>query len=137
MHALHHRVDRGDGHPAAHDHHGCVVARPAHHPPAAGPQRPLDRGYQLEFGHQSGTAITSIQAHSARVATISLRSSARAASGSSQRMYQGTSHAEATSSASVAQPAMRTGSAPRQVRSRSQTRLIAKAAPYTTLTGER
>src|SRR4051794_4334941 len=60
--------------------------------------------------------MASTQAESTSVAIVRRRSNASAASGSSQSRYHGTSHAEHSRMASVAQPAIRIGSAPRHVR---------------------
>src|SRR5256885_12233717 len=110
MNALHHGVDRRYGHRAPRSHHGGIVARPAQQAPAARRQRALDRGDERKLGHQSGTAMTSIQADRATPAAINRRSPASAASRRSQSTYQGTSQADARRIANVAQPAARTGS---------------------------
>lgn len=74
-----------------------------------------------------GTAIASIQAQRTMVAGRSLRSEASTASGRSHIAYQGTSQADATSSARVAHPAVVIGSAPRHARTRSHPATAANA----------
>src|SRR5947207_1778941 len=60
--------------------------------------------------------MASTQPDNTKVAIVRYRSAASAASGSSHSRYQGTSQADVSRIANVAQPAMRIGSAPRHVR---------------------
>src|SRR5215212_6358623 len=82
-------------------------------------------------------AIASTQPDSAKVATVSRRSAASAVSGSSQSRYQGTSHAEHSRIARVAQPAIRIGSAPRHVRHRVHAATARNANANSARTGSR
>src|SRR4051794_4582705 len=65
------------------------------------------------------------------------RSKASAASGSSHSRYQGTSHAEQSRIAKVAQPAMRIGSAPRHVRQSVHAATARNATANSARTGSR
>src|SRR3954452_22626970 len=81
--------------------------------------------------------MASTQPDSSSVATVRRRSNASAVSGSSQSRYHGTSHAEQSRIASVAQPAIRIGSAPRQVRHSVQAATTRNASANSARTGSR
>src|SRR5439155_438833 len=127
--------------------HGRVLAERPEDPVAVPAQPRPDRLDESEFpARQIGTAITSMYAVSAREAAKSRRLSDRAASGSSQIAYHGTSQAEASNNPSVAQPAAVTqyvepGGA-RQTRRRRTSSTPIKASPkaarvkWTTVSGE-
>ena len=94
----------------------------------AGGGRVRAAGRAMAAAALAGLAIASIHALSATDAIHSRRPGASAASGSSHRAYQGTSQADATSTASVVQPAAATGSIlARQVRTSSHSVTPAKA----------
>src|SRR5439155_26853984 len=127
--------------------HGRVLAERPEDPVAVPAQPRPDRLDESEFpARQSGTAITSMYAVSAREAAKSRRLWDRAASGSSQIAYHGTSQAEASSNASVAHPAAVTqyaeprGACQTRWRSRSSTPMKARAkaarVKWTTVSGE-
>src|SRR3954453_5942721 len=81
--------------------------------------------------------MASTQPDSTSVAIVSRRSAASAASGRSHSRYHGTSHAEQSRIASVAHPAMRIGSAPRQVRHSVQAATTRNARANSARTGSR
>ena len=96
--ALDEAVDRRDHDTVAARHRRVVTG--AHHDPAAAlAEAGADRVDQVELdtdSDHSGTAITSMYAHSMTVAAINARERLIAASGSTQIAYQGTSQAVAT-----------------------------------------